>query len=373
MSGAHMSGHSKWHSIKHAKGAADAARGKVFARLARQIEVAARDGGGDIEANPTLRTMVQKARDASMPKDNIERAIKRGTGELEGVTYESITYEGYAHERRRGVRRGAHRQPQPHRVEVKNVFTRNGGSLAEPGAVAWQFERKGVIVLDKAAASEDDLMLAALDAGAEDIEDQGDTWQVTTPPTDLHAVRDALEAAGIAVTSADTHDGRRPPRWRSRRRRAPRTVLRVIDALEEHDDVQNVYANFDIPDDVLEPGERHRRHRNRAMAPTGCLDGGALPSSRNDPRSGSRRGRSRDDRRRPSRARSVTQRDAECCSSGPGGCVEVRRRPRMHGALRTSKSRLRASSRCMRSGGPSERRTSRRTKVIGQVVAVGVH
>ena len=201
-----MSGHSKWHSIKHAKGAADAARGKLFARLARQIEVAARDGGGDVEANPTLRSMVQKARDGSMPKDNIERAIKRGTGELEGVTYESITYEGYA---TNGVavyvealtdnrnRTGA---------EVKNVFTRNGGSLAEPGAVAWQFERKGVIILEKAAATEDDLMLAALDAGAEDIADQGDTWQITTEATDLHAVRTALEEAGISFTSADTHD-----------------------------------------------------------------------------------------------------------------------------------------------------------------------
>src|SRR5215831_15676592 len=175
-----MSGHSKWHSIKHAKGAADAARGKLFARLARQIEVAARDGGGDVDANPTLRTMVQKARDASMPKDNIERAIKRGTGELEGVTYENVVYEGYA---TNGVavyvevltdnrnRTGS---------EVKNVFTRNGGSLSEPGAVAWQFERKGVIVLDRAAGSEDDIMLAALDAGAEDVEEQGDTWLVTT-------------------------------------------------------------------------------------------------------------------------------------------------------------------------------------------------
>ena len=157
--------------------------------------------------------MVQKARDASMPKDNIERAIKRGTGELEGVTYESITYEGYA---TNGVavyvetltdnrnRTGA---------EIKNVFTRNGGSLAEPGAVAWQFERKGVIILDKSAATEDDLMLAALEAGAEDIADQGDTWQVTTAPTDLHAVRTALEEAGITVTSVDltmlpTHHGR---------------------------------------------------------------------------------------------------------------------------------------------------------------------
>jgi YebC/PmpR family DNA-binding regulatory protein len=245
-----MSGHSKWHSIKHAKGAADAARGKVFARLARQIEVAARQGGGDVEGNPSLRTMVQKARDASMPKDNIERAIKRGTGELEGVTYEQVNYEGYA----------------PHGVavyvetltdnrnrtgsEVKNIFSRNGGSLAEPGAVSWQFERKGVIMLDKSAASEDDLMLAALEAGAEDIEDQGDTWQITTPPTELHVVRDALESGGIAFTSTDLTmlPGQTVPLTDAG---AAKSVLRVIDALEEHDDVQNVYANFDIPDDVL--------------------------------------------------------------------------------------------------------------------------
>jgi YebC/PmpR family DNA-binding regulatory protein len=249
--GASVSGHSKWHSIKHAKGAADAARGKQFARLARQIEVAARDGGGDIDGNPTLRTMVQKARDASMPKDNIERAIKRGTGELEGVTYESVTYEGYA---TNGVavyvealtdnrnRTGA---------EVKNVFTRNGGSLAEPGAVAWQFERKGVLVVAKSAASEDDVMLAALDAGAEDIADQGDTWQVVTPPTELHVVGGALAEAGITVTSADLTMLPSTSIALADASSA-KSVLRVIDALEEHDDVQNVYANFDIPDDVLQ-------------------------------------------------------------------------------------------------------------------------
>ena len=245
-----MSGHSKWHSIKHAKGAADAARGKVFARLARQIEVAARQGGGDVDANPTLRSMIQKARDSSMPKDNIERAVKRGIGELEGVTYEEVNYEGYA----------------PHGIavfvetltdnrnrtgsEVKNVFTRNGGSLAEPGAVSWQFERKGVILLDKTAADEDDLMLAVLEAGAEDVDDQGDTWQVTTPPTELHAVRTALDAAGIAFRSSDLTmlASQTVPLGDAT---AAKSVLRVIDGLEEHDDVQNVYANFDIPDDVL--------------------------------------------------------------------------------------------------------------------------
>jgi YebC/PmpR family DNA-binding regulatory protein len=246
-----MSGHSKWHSIKHKKGAADAARGKLFARLIRQIEVSAREGGGDQNANATLRTMVQKARDASVPIDTIERAIKRGTGELEGVRYEQVTYEGYAPN---GValyvetltdnrnRTGA---------EVKNLFNRNGGNFAEPGAVAWQFERKGVIIIEKAAASEDDLMLAALDAGAEDIADQGDTWQVTTPPSDLNAVRTALEEAGIAITSAELTmlPGQTVPLSDEQ---SAKQVLRLIDALEDHDDVQAVYANFDIPDEVLQ-------------------------------------------------------------------------------------------------------------------------
>jgi len=246
-----MSGHSKWHSIKHKKGAADKARGKLFAKLIKQIEVAAREGGGDTEANATLRTMVQKARDSSVPNDTIERAVKRGTGELEGIRYEPMSYEGYAPN---GValyvecltdnrnRTGA---------EVKNLFTRNGGSLAQPGAVAWQFERKGVIILEKSAGAEDDLMLAALDAGAEDIVDQGDTWQITTGPTDLHAVRTALEGAGITITSADLT--MLPSQTVELREEASaRPVLRLIDALEEHDDVQAVFANFDIPDEVLQ-------------------------------------------------------------------------------------------------------------------------
>jgi YebC/PmpR family DNA-binding regulatory protein len=246
-----MSGHSKWHSIKHKKGAADKARGKLFAKLIKQIEVAARDGGGDTDANPTLRTMVQKARDNSVPVDTIERAIKRGTGELEGVRYEPASYEGYAPN---GVavfievltdnrnRTGA---------EVKNVFTRNGGSLAEPGAVAWQFERKGVVMVDRQAASEDALMDATLDAGAEDIVDEGDAFRVTTGPTELHAVRTALEGAGIAFTSADLTMLPSTTVALADETSA-RAVLRLIDALEDHDDVQGVYANFDIPDEVLE-------------------------------------------------------------------------------------------------------------------------
>ena len=246
-----MSGHSKWHSIKHKKGAADSARGKLFAKLIRQIEVAAREGGPDPDANPTLRTMVGKARDASVPADTIDRAIKRGTGQLDGVRYEQVTYEGYAPH---GVAVLVEcLTPNRNRTgaEVKNVFTRLGGSLAEPGAVSWQFERKGVVVVAKSAASEDDLMLTALEAGAEDITDQGDTWQVTTGPTDLHRVREALVGAGIPVVSAE------PLMLATTTvpltdRAGAKAVLRVIDALEEHDDVQTVNANFDIPDDVLE-------------------------------------------------------------------------------------------------------------------------
>ena len=245
-----MSGHSKWHSIKHKKGAADAKRAKLFARLIRQIEVAAREGGSDLEGNPTLRAMVQKARDSSVPVDTIDRAVKRGTGELEGVRYEPVTYEGYA----------------PHGVavfvecltdnrnrttaEIKNIFSRNGGSMAEPGSVAWQFERKGLVILEHDVAEEDDLMLAALEAGAEDISDAGDTWVVTTGATDLHAVRTALDGAGIAVSSADLTmlPSTTVPLGDEA---AAKSVLRVVDALEDHDDVQNVYAHFDIPDDIL--------------------------------------------------------------------------------------------------------------------------
>jgi YebC/PmpR family DNA-binding regulatory protein len=244
-----MSGHSKWATIKHKKGAADKARGKLFAKLARQIEVAAREGGGDVDANPTLRTMVAKAKAAQMTNDAVDRAIKRGTGENDGVNYEAITYEGYAPG---GIallidvltdnrnRAGA---------DVRSVFSRLGGSMAEPGSVAWQFTRRGVVQVPR-SVSEDDLMVVALDAGADDIVDEGDTWRVTCDPSGLEDLRTALGSAGIAVTSAEstmissntvplasTEDAKK--------------VLRIIDALEEQDDVQDVYSNFDIPDEIL--------------------------------------------------------------------------------------------------------------------------
>ena len=248
-----MSGHSKWATIKHKKGAADKARGKLFAKLIRQVEVAAREGGGDPDMNPTLRTMFQKARDSSVPMDTIERAIKRGTGELEGVNYESITYEGYA----------------PHGVavlvevltdnrnrtgsEIRTIFTRGGGSLAEPGAVAWQFDRRGVVLVPGSVA-EDDLMLVALDAGAEDIVDDGGTWRVTCDPSALSDVRAALDDAGIPVESADAAMISQTVIALDSAD-AAKSVLRVMDALDDHDDVQAVHANFDIPEDVLEAVE----------------------------------------------------------------------------------------------------------------------
>jgi YebC/PmpR family DNA-binding regulatory protein len=248
-----MSGHSKWATIKHQKGAKDKARGKLFAKLIRQIEVAAREGGGDIDANPTLRTMVTKGKAASVPNDTIDRAIKRGTGELEGVTYESVTYEGYAPG---GVavlvdvltdnrnRTGA---------EIRSTFSRLGGSLAEPGAVSWQFTRRGVLIVPN-KFTEDEVMEAALEAGADDVVDEGDTWRVTCEPGDVHAVHEALEAAGITVDSAESTmiSSTTVPLETAE---DAKKVLRIIDAFEDHDDVQDVYSNFDIPDAILQAVE----------------------------------------------------------------------------------------------------------------------
>jgi YebC/PmpR family DNA-binding regulatory protein len=247
-----MSGHSKWATTKHKKGALDKARGKLFAKIIRQVEVAAREGGGDIEGNPTLRTMFQKARDASVPMETIERAIKRGTGELEGVRYEQVTYEGYA---ACGVavivecltdnrnRTGA---------DIRAIFSKNGGSMAEPGAVAWQFERKGVVTVAQGPkVDEDELTMAAAEAGADDVRDSGDSWEVLAPPGDLAAVRSAVEAHGWAATSAEVvmHPSQSVP---IATESDARKVLRLVDMLDDHDDVQNVYTNFDIPDSLME-------------------------------------------------------------------------------------------------------------------------
>jgi YebC/PmpR family DNA-binding regulatory protein len=248
-----MSGHSKWATIKHKKAATDKARGKLFAKLLRQVEVAAREGGGDPETNPTLRTMFQKARDNSIPLDTIERAIKRGTGELAGVTYEQITYEGYAPGGVAVMAESLTDNRNRTGAEIRNLFTRHGGSMAEPGAVAWQFERKGHVVVPR-SVDEDELMMAALDAGADDIADEGDAWRVTTPPTDLHAVRGALDTAGIPVESSELAmvPTMTVPLEHSD---VAKRVLRLIDALDDHDDIGAVHANFDIPDNILEAAE----------------------------------------------------------------------------------------------------------------------
>ena len=245
-----MSGHSKWATIKHQKGAKDAKRGKVFAKLIRQVEVAAREGGGDLDANPTLRTMFQKARDNSVPLDTIERAVKRGTGELEGVRYEPVNYEGYAPAGVAVYVEALTDNRNRTGAEVRSAFSKLGGSLAEPGAVAWQFERKGVVILPK-SIEEDDLMLVVLDAGAEDVVDDGDTWRVVCEPQSLTAVRGALEEASIAFDSADVT--MQPTSTVSLdSAEDAKKVLRLIDALDDLDDVQEVYANFDIPDAILQ-------------------------------------------------------------------------------------------------------------------------
>lgn len=244
-----MSGHSKWATIKHQKGAKDKARGKLFAKLIHQVEIAAREGGGDPDSNPTLRTMFQKARDNSVPLDTIERAVKRGTGELEGVSYETLTYEGYAPGGVAVLVEVLTDNRNRTGSEVRTVFSRNGGSLAEPGAVAWQFERTGVIVVGGGIA-EDDVMEAAIEAGADDVTSQEDAWRVTTAPSELHAVEEALRAAGLEVVSADLvmvpsttiaiTDAE-----------AARPVARVLALLDDLDDVQDVYDNADIAAEVI--------------------------------------------------------------------------------------------------------------------------
>lgn len=244
-----MSGHSKWATIKHKKGATDAKRAKVFAKLIRQVEVAAREGGADPDMNPTLRTMYQKARDQSVPLDTIEKAIKRGSGTMEGVSYEQITYEGYAPGGVALLIEVLTDNRNRSGSDVRGVFTKRGGSMAEPGAVSWQFDRKGTMVVD-GGADEEELMLAAIDAGAEDIVREGDTWRVTTGPADLHTVRSAVEDAGMKVESGDLTmiaQNSVPLDDTS----AAKKVLDLVDALDDLDDVQAVHGNFDIPDEVF--------------------------------------------------------------------------------------------------------------------------
>lgn len=246
-----MSGHSKWANIKHRKGAADAKRGKVFTKLIKEITVAARLGGGDPAANPRLRSAIATAKSVNMPKDNVERGIKKGTGELEGVNYEEILYEGYGpggvavlvecmtDNRNRTV------------AEIRSFFSKAGGNMGESGCVAWMFDKKGSILIDKENSEEEKLMDLALEAGAEDVVDDGNVFQVLTAPEDFEAVREALTGGGLEFIEAavsmipqneiEVADAK-----------TAGALMRLLDNLEDYEDVQNVHANFDISDEIME-------------------------------------------------------------------------------------------------------------------------
>ena len=245
-----MSGHSKWATIKRKKGAADAKRGQLFSKLSRAILVAAKEGGADPESNAALATAIQKARDHSMPKDNIERAIQRGAGSGDGESYESILYEGYAPGGVAVICTILTDNRNRTASDLRFIFTKNGGSLGTPGSVAWQFDRKGVVMVDRAGVDEDKLMEVALTGGAEDISEDGEQWQITTEPSDFMPVRQALEEAGIGYVSAELTMV--PKTTVEPSEKEARQILRLIDALEENDDVQDVYSNFDISEELLE-------------------------------------------------------------------------------------------------------------------------
>jgi len=244
-----MSGHSKWHSIKHKKGAADAKRGKIFTRLIREITVAARDGGGDVDMNPRLRKAVSDAKAANMPADNIDRAIKRGTGEIEGVTYEEITYEAYGpggvailietmtDNRNRTV------------AELRHLLSKNNGNLGESGSVAWMFDRKGYFVVPKSGRSEDEVFEVAIEAGAEDLKDDDANFEIFTAQDTFETVKSAIEEAGIEADVAEI--SMIPQNYVSLEGADAQAMLKLYDAIDDHDDVQNVYSNFDIDESEI--------------------------------------------------------------------------------------------------------------------------
>lgn len=244
-----MSGHSKWHSIKHKKAAADAKRGKIFTKIIRELSVAARMGGGDQDANPRLRKAVSDAKSVNMPADNIKRAIMKGTGELEGVTYDEITYEGYGpggvaillevltDNRNRTV------------SELRHIFSKNGGNIGESGCVAWMFNRKGYLVVEQAQASEDKLLDIILEAGAEDLREDGSNYEIFTPPDKYEDVVEALEGANIEIAASNL--GQIPQNYVKLEGKQAQQLLRLMEELEDHDDVQNVWANFDIDEEEI--------------------------------------------------------------------------------------------------------------------------
>ena len=244
-----MSGHSKWSSIKHKKAATDAKRGKIFTKLIKEITVAARMGGGDIEANPRLRTAVAAARSENMPKENIERAIKKGTGELEGVNYEESTYEGYGPGGAAVLIESLTDNKNRTVADIRSIFGKNGGNLGENGCVAWMFDKKGYIAVESNSIDEEALMETASDAGAEDIREDDSNFEVITAPGDFEAVRDAMEKASIAHIAAEVT--MLPQTTTNLTGKEAEQMVRLMEMLEDCDDVQKVYTNADIPDDII--------------------------------------------------------------------------------------------------------------------------
>jgi YebC/PmpR family DNA-binding regulatory protein len=245
-----MSGHSKWSTIKHKKGAADAKRGKVFTRLIKEMTVAARLGGGDINANPRLRAAVSEAKANNMPKDNIERAVKRGTGEIEGAAYEEITYEGYGPGGVALMVETMTDNSNRTTPEIRHIFEKNGGNLGTPGSVRFQFEKKGYFSIEKSAVSEDKLMEIALEAGADDLQTEGaDTFDVYASPENFEQVRQALEKNNIPTLEAKL--GMMPSTYVKLEESKSKQALRLMEMLDDHDDVQNVWSNFAVPEELL--------------------------------------------------------------------------------------------------------------------------
>lgn len=244
-----MSGHSKWAQTKHKKAIVDQRRGKLFGKLLRAVEVTARQGGGNPEANPSLADAITRAKSASVPGDTIERAIKRGIGEAGGSTYETLTYEGYAPGGVAVLVEAMTDNRNRAAADVRRIFSKHGGNLGEVGSVAWMFERRGIVLVPKAAISEEDLMALAMEAGAEDLKEEGDSWEVICSPKDLEALKTAISTAGVPIESAQPT--MQPSTSVGLDAETAVRVLRLIDELEESDDVQEVYANFDVPDEVM--------------------------------------------------------------------------------------------------------------------------
>jgi YebC/PmpR family DNA-binding regulatory protein len=245
-----MSGHSKWHTIKHKKGAADAKRGRLFTRIIKELTVAARAAGGDPDTNPRLRTIVAEAKAVNMPAENIKRAIRRGTGEEPGVQYEEVTYEGYGPGGVALIIETMTDNKNRTVGEIRHLLTKYGGDLGQSNSVSWKFEKKGYIVVEKAKASEDTLMTAALDAGADDLRDDGDNWEVISAPESFPTVKEAIEKLGIAPETAQV--AQLPKIYVSLEGRAAQSMLKLLDLLEDHDDVQHVWSDMDVDEKELE-------------------------------------------------------------------------------------------------------------------------